>query len=201
MTPQTQLDPFEARLLADLRREVADHTSAEVRTPRRTRRPLVAAAAVAATAMVGVILVPGLGTPPAYSVQEGNAGEITVEIHRPEDAAGLENALTEHGINADVTYLPGRSTCADGRYEPVGRRVGLRLTIGQELVRVTLPPGSVRDGETFVMAWSVDPLTAQELDAVPTEDGVTTVDGFASSVVADVTAGPVGSCEVVPAAG
>lgn len=201
MTPQTQLDPFEARLLADLRREVADHTSMAGRTPRRTRRPLAAAAAVAATAIVGVVLVPGLGTSPAYSVQEGNAGEIEVEIHRPEDAAGLERALAEHGITADVTYLPGRSTCADGRYEPVDRRVGMRLSMGQDLVRVTLPPGAVRDGETFVMAWSVDPLTTEELDQIPTEDGVTTVDGFASSVVADVTAGPVGSCEVVPAPG
>ena len=194
----TQLDSFENRLLAELRREVV---SSRAPSPRRTRRPLALAAGVAATAVIGVLLVPGLGSTPAYSVQEGNAGEIEVEIHRPEDAAGLERALAEHGIAADVTYLPGRATCADGRYQPVDRRVGLRLSIGQELVRVTLPPGSVRDGETFVMAWSIDALTSAELDELPAEDGDTNLGGFASSVVADVTAGPIAACEVVPATG
>ncbi|RYC12902.1 hypothetical protein [Nocardioides zhouii] len=194
----TQLDPFETRLLSELRQEVVASTAS---APRRTRRSLAVAAGVAATALVGALLVPGLGSTPAYSVQEGNAGEIEVEIHRPEDAAGLERALAEHGITANVTYLPGRSTCADGRYQPVDRRVDLRLSIGQELVRVTLPPGSVGDGETFVMAWSVDALTSADLDEMPTEDRVTNLGGFASSVVADVTTGPIAACEVIPAVG
>ena len=50
--------------------------------------------------------MPGLGTTPAYSVQEGNAGTIEVQINRPQDAAGLERAIEEHGIAADITYLP-----------------------------------------------------------------------------------------------
>ena len=138
-TPPTELDPFESRLLAELRRDVA---TAEARTPRRTRRRgLAVAAGVAATAVVGVVLVPGLGTTPVYSVQEGNSGEIQVEINRPEDAAGLERALEEHGVAADITYLPDLQECAPGRFTEVDRDVGMLLPIGQEMVKVTLPPG------------------------------------------------------------
>lgn len=176
----TQLDAFESHLLAELRHEVA---TSEPSARRRRRRTLTATAGVAATAVIGVLLVPGLGTTPAYSVQEGNSGEVVVEIHRPEDAAGLEAALEEHGIAADVTYLPDLATCAPGRYVPVPRRVGMSISLGQELVRVTLPPGSVREGEVFVMVWSVEALG----DA-----------GTASTVLADVTARPVRACEVEP---
>jgi hypothetical protein len=175
------LDAFETRLLVELRREVAEPAPAQ----RRTRRALGLAAGVAATAVVGVVLVPGLGTTPAYSVQEGNAGEITVEVNRPEDAAGLERALAEHGIDADVTYLPALQTCAPGRYTEVDREVGMSLSIGTDLVRVTLAPGAVRDDETFVMVLSVEPVT----------------DGMSSSVLAEVARGPVGACDPVPSPG
>lgn len=195
----SQLDPFETRLLAELRREVADSAS-HVPTPGRTRRWLAVSAGVAATAVLGVVLVPGLGTSAAYSVSEGNAGEIQVEINRPEDAAGLERALAAHGITADVTYLPDLQSCAPDRYVPVDREVGLKLGIGEEQIKVTFAPGAIRDGETFVMVWSVESLTDDELAAIDAREGTRTVNGFASSVLADVTDGPVAPCQVVPAA-
>lgn len=204
MTTQTtpghdsQLDPFETRLLAELRREVADSGS-RAPNPRRTRRLLAASAGVAATAVLGVVLVPGLGTSAAYSVSEGNAGEIQVEINRPEDAEGLERALAEHGIAADITYLPELQSCAPDRYVPVDREVGINLGIGEEQIKVTLLPGAIRDGETFVMVWSVEPLTDEELDVINSRDSVTTVNGVASSVLAEVTDGRVAPCQVVPA--
>lgn len=204
MTPQTDssLDSFETRLLAELRREAADHASAATQAPRRTRRrPLAVAAGVAATAVVGVLLVPGLGTTPAYSVSEGNAGEVEVEISRPEDAAGLERALEERGIAADITYLPGLATCAAGRFAEVERQVEMSLSIGEDLVRVTIPPGAVRDGETFVMVLSVESMTPDELSEVSERDGQQVLDGTHSSVSAEVASGPVGPCEAVPAAG
>lgn len=201
-TPPPELDPFESRLLAELRREVV---AADDRAPRRTRRTrrraLAVAAGVAATAVLGVLLVPGLGTAPVYSVQEGNSGEIEVEINRPEDAAGLERALEEHGIAADITYLPGLQTCAEGRFTEVDRVVGMSLEIGETIVRVTLPPGAVRDGETFVMVLSVEALTQDELSEISERDGRQAVDGARSSVSAEVAASTVGPCEVVPAAG
>ena len=197
------LDAFEERLLVSLRREVEQHgtdgPSSRRPAPRPARRVLAAAAGVAAATVVGVVLVPGLGSTAAYSVEEGNAGEIEVEINRPEDAAGLEQALEEHGIEADVTYLPALQTCAPGRYDVVERDVRMSFSLGQDRVSVTLPPGAVRDGETFVMVWSVEAVPAPPGGA--DENGVTTLDGTAASVMGEVSAGPVGPCEVVPTAG
>lgn len=207
MTTQTpipeELDAFESRLLAELRREVAGTAAAEAApAPVRTRRRALAlAAGVAAAAVLGVVLVPGLGSTPAYSVQEGNAGEVVVEVNRPEDAAGLERALEEHGIAADVTYLPALRTCAPGRFDEVDREAGMSLSIGEDLVRVTLPPGAVREGETFVMALSVVPSTEAELVGVDEEEVVRTFQVTRSSVSAEVASGPVGRCEAVPADG
>ncbi|WP_224276615.1 hypothetical protein [Nocardioides lacusdianchii] len=193
---EPRLDPFEDRLLAELRQAV---TAAPAR--RRTRRPIAVAAAVAASALVGVVLVPGLGTTPAYSVQEGNAGEIVVEVNRPEDAAGLEQALGERGVAADITYLPDLQECASGRFTEVDREVGLSLSIGEDLVRVTLPPGAVRDGETFVMVLSVEAMTQDELAEVAERDDQRVVEGTSSSVSAEVASGPVRQCQPVPGAG
>ncbi|MGF9756723.1 hypothetical protein AAII07_16105 [Microvirga sp. 0TCS3.31] len=198
--PPTELDTFESRLLVGLRREVATTPAAPAAAPRRTRRrALAVAAAVAATAVVGVVLVPGLGTTRAYSVQEGNAGTIEVQINRPQDAAGLERALEEHGIAADITYLPDLQECAPGRYAEVDREVGIALQIGQEMVKVTLPPGAVRDGETFVMVLSVEAMTQDELSDIEERDGQRVVEGTRSSVTAEVATGPVGACDVVAA--
>lgn len=193
--PEPTLDDFETRLLAELRREVV----AVRRRPRR--RLLASAAAVAAATVAGVVVVPGLGPTTAYSVQEGNAGEVEVEIRRPDDAAGLERALAEHGIAADVTYLPGLQTCAPGRFTEVDREVGMRLSIGKDRVRVTLAPGAVRDGETFVMVLSLEPMTQEQLDASTEEDGVRAVEGTMSSLTAEVAEGPVGPCVPVAAPG
>lgn len=193
--PETLLDPFESRLLNELRQEVAFAAPGR----RRTRPPLAVAAAVAAAAVVGVVVVPGLGTAPAYSVQEGNAGEIVVEVNRPEDATGLEQALGERGVAADITYLPDLQECAAGRFAEVDREVGLSLSIGEDLVRVILPPGAVRDGETFVMVLSVEAMTQDELAEVPEQEDQRVVEGTSSSVSAEVASGPVRPCQ--PATG
>ena len=57
----------------------------------------------------------------------------------------------------------------------------------------------MRDGGTFVMVWSVEALADEELPDIDARKGVTTVNGFASSVLAEVTDGPVAPCQVVPA--
>lgn len=196
--PDGQLDAFEARLLSELRREVSGSRRPEP-APRRRRGRLAVLAGAAAAAVAAVVMVPGLGAAPAYSVSEGNPGEVRVEIHRPEDAAGLERALAAHDIKADVTYLTDLAQCAPGRYRPVDREVGMALSLSEEQVTVTLPPGAVREGETFVMVWSVEPLPEEELAASDTGNGVRTVSGFASHVTAEVTADRVLPCRVRPA--
>jgi hypothetical protein len=197
----TELDTFETRLLAELREHVAT-SPVSVATRRTTPRWVVGGVAAAAAAIVGVLLVPGLGTTPAYSVQEGNAGEIEVEVNRLEDAAGLEAALAEHGVHADVRYLPWGQECAPGRYTAVDRSLsGMSVSSGSSTLEVVLPPGAVRDGETFVMWVSGREMTPEEMASISADEGHEVSQGFHSSVELDVAAGPVGPCEVVPADG
>ena len=191
------LDTFETALLSRLRDEVEHATPVRSRLS-QPRLLLGAAAAVSATAAV-LVVVPGLGTTAAYSVQEGNSGTITVEVRRLEDAEGLETELAKHGVAADIIYLADRQECAPRRYKPVNRSLsGMQVSMGSELLRVTLPPGTVRDGETFVMAVSgkdVPPSSSE-----PSEDGITDLGGFAGWTDFSVTAGPVEPCTVTPGA-
>lgn len=169
---------FEDALLARLTEHV------EAPAARFVRRPVLVAAAVVALALGLVVVGPGLGSDPAYSVQEGNAGTVTVRVDRLEDAGGLEDALAEAGIAADVLYLPDGRQCAPGRYEPVDRPLsGMTVSLGADRLEVTLPPGTVRDGEVFVMAVS----------------GASDGSAFTGWTDFDVTAGPVADC--VPRAG
>lgn len=187
----TQLDSFETALLHELR----DHVSGRPARPSsRTRtRVLTGVGIAAATATAMVVLVPGPGVQPAYSVQEGNSGEIQVRVNRLEDAAGLERAIEAYGVAADITYVPDGGECAPGRYRPVRRPLsGMRTGVGAALLEVTLPPGAVRDGETFVLAVSLVPLP----DSVE-PDGTRNLDGSSMWIDFDVAAGAVSPCVVV----
>lgn len=189
------LDSFESALLTRLRDHVDQQPAS---TPRFSRpRLLLPAVATVAAAGVMVVVIPGLGTTTAYSVQEGNSGTITVEVHRPEDADGLEEELAQYGVKADVTYLTDRQECSPGRYTPVGRSLsGMGISIGSELLRVTLPPGTVRDGETFVMAVSGEAIAPSSSES--SRDGTTDEGGYSGWSDFDVTAGPVQPCTAVP---
>jgi len=190
-----QLDSFETALLTRLREHVDQQSAVRPRFSRR--RLLLGAAATVAAAAAMVVVVPGLGSSTAYSVQEGNSGTITVEVQRLEDADGLEAELAKYGVDADVTYVPDRQECAARRYEPVDRSLsGLGVTMGAELLRVSLPPGTVRDGETFVMAVSGEAIPPSSLE--PSQDGIIDMGGFSGWADFNVTAGPVQPCMVVP---
>jgi len=199
----TQLDSFETRLLAELREHVAhnapDVDEAERLAGRSARAWLAIAACLVSVAIGAMLIVPGLGSSPAYSVGEGNAGRVNVEINRPEDAAGLERALAERGINADITYLPGLQVCAPGRYQVTERKASdMMATIGETTISLTLPSDTVRPGETFVLTWSILPLTDEE---IATRNGPFggVVDGFSASVEFDVATGPVAPCDPIDA--
>jgi hypothetical protein len=109
MNTNIQLDTFETALLAELRREVAEHPApAGPPTPtRRPRRGLRLAAVGATAAAASVVAVLGLGGPggsPAYAVEKNADGDVIVTVHRLDDASGLERALRAQGIDADVSY-------------------------------------------------------------------------------------------------
>lgn len=176
----TTLDPFETALLARLREVVTERRATVAAPPRRRRTGRLAAAAAVLAA--GAVAGPGLLANPAYSVNEGNDGRIRVSVDSYEDAAGLRDALAEHGVRADVTFLTGGQVCAEGRYTPVDR-AGIMLEVGAERFVVTLAPGTVREGETLVIAASVVPIP----------------NGSRSWVQVDVTREPVAPCRAVPA--
>lgn len=181
------LDAFEASLLADLR-AVAHHQGAAraagsaQRAPARHRaRYLSLAGAVAATLAVALIVTVARPTP-AYAVSGRNGQEITVTITRLEGAAGLEDALAQRGITAQVTYLPINTACAPSRYAELDTP-GLTLSTGAEDFKVIIPPGAVGQGETFVLSAAVQPL----------KDGVRAIVEFG------ITAGPIAPCVPIDA--
>jgi hypothetical protein len=98
----TKLDTFEAALLSELREHVS------TRAPQRRPVRRWAAGLLAAAAIGGVFVATGIGggptAAPAYAVQLEDDGSVVVTIHTLEDAAGLESALADHGIDADVSY-------------------------------------------------------------------------------------------------
>jgi hypothetical protein len=110
-TPST-LDRFESALLGELRAHVATRpaTSApapEAPRPRHRRRWAAGLAAAAAAATAYVVVSPGgPAVSPAYAIDETADGDVVVTIHRLEDAEGLERALREHGIDAEVSFDP-----------------------------------------------------------------------------------------------
>jgi hypothetical protein len=97
------LDHFEQSLLTDLREHVVlrtDQTPHAV--PRRTRRWRWAAvpAGLVTVVVAGLMLLQPSG---AYAVTS-SGDEVVVTIKRLDDAAGLQRALADHGIKADVDY-------------------------------------------------------------------------------------------------
>jgi hypothetical protein len=119
---QQSLGGFEERLLAELRRLVAEgpspaavHTSPARRpAPPWRRRPLALggglAAAAAAATIAGLSLDGGEGA--AWAVAPNADGSVTVKINSLSDADGLERKLAAAGVPALVQYLPAGRACA-----------------------------------------------------------------------------------------
>jgi hypothetical protein len=92
-------DTFEQGLLTELRGHVAERATARV--PHRRLRWLAGPVAAAGAAIaIGVAL---LQPAAAYAVTE-SGDEVVVTISRLDDADGLEQALADHGIEAEVDY-------------------------------------------------------------------------------------------------
>lgn len=68
---------------------------------------------------------------------------------------------------------------------------GMGIAMESDLLQVTLPPGTVRDGETFVLAVS-------GRDRSPSELRENEVSGFSGWAEADVTASTIQPCTPVP---
>jgi hypothetical protein len=161
------LDSFQSELLGELRAvaaaraattEPAPASGRRARawqrlTPRRVR---VASLAAAAVGVAAAVAVPGLVGSPAYAVTEGPSGTIEVQVNRLQEAAGLETALRDHGVQADIQYLGRDMRCAQPRFAGAASAPdsATRFRVGQRGIEITLDRRDVAHGETVVIAAS-----------------------------------------------
>lgn len=121
-------DGFEQRLLDELKAVVAkrgaEQASASEGAPsvpawrRAPRLALAAFAVLAAAVAVLVFNSGGENTPRAFAVEPQEGGGVTIKVYSLEDAAGLERALEDAGIRAQVTWLPAGTSCREPRFTP-----------------------------------------------------------------------------------
>jgi hypothetical protein len=122
---------FEQRLLARLKAVVAERgeaaaaaeaANARAATPSwRRRGPRLALGAGIALAAIAVALIVSAGsdhTSKAFAVEPQQGGGVKIKIYSLEDASGLEQALKEAGIRAQVTWLPAGKVCREPHYKP-----------------------------------------------------------------------------------
>jgi hypothetical protein len=122
---------FEQRLLARLKAVVAERgaaasaaeaAKAPAATPSwRRRAPRLALGAGLALAAIAAALIVGAGgdnTSQAFAVEPQVGGGVTIKVYALEDASGLEQALEEAGIQAQVTWLPAGKVCREPHYKP-----------------------------------------------------------------------------------
>jgi hypothetical protein len=103
---------FEDRLFEQLRDVVAARSAPTPRRRARRARLVLAGAGVAAATAVAAVVATGGDVTPAYAVQPGADGSVTVRIHSLRDAAGLQRELRAAGVPAVVDYAP--AGCAAG---------------------------------------------------------------------------------------
>ncbi len=132
MSPEQKPKPdFEQRLLARLKAVVAERgaaasaaeaAEAQAATPAwRRRGPRLALGAGVALAAIAVALVVSAGgdnPSKAFAVEPQKGGGVTIKVYALEDASGLEQALEDAGIRAQVTWLPAGKVCREPHYKP-----------------------------------------------------------------------------------
>lgn len=105
------LDRFESLLLDELRNHVdANGAALPSRQSRQRMTTIAAAAAVTGLAAVGIF---GMRPEPAFAVERQTNGDVVVTVSELKDASGLEMALSDKGITADVVFLPNATKPSD----------------------------------------------------------------------------------------
>ncbi len=87
----------------------------------RRRAPRLALGAATAVAVIVAVLVFRAGgdpTPAAFAVEPQEGGGVTIKVYSLEDASGLEDALEEAGIRAQVTWLRPGMLCREPHFTP-----------------------------------------------------------------------------------
>jgi hypothetical protein len=226
-------DNFERRLLDELKAVVAKRgaeqaTATESATTppawRRAPRPALGAIAVLAAAVAVLVFNSGSdNTPRAFAVEPQQGGGVTIRIYSLEDSAGLERALKQAGIPAQVNWLPAGTTCRHRRLTPAtaktsmgGRTGGSRMGgRGPALTIGIMSPQQYRERWRAYKRGDLSPDSAREsipnisLDPESFRPGqVVVISGSANPFGGDpeggfqaqfqVVKGPVEPCKPVP---
>lgn len=93
-------------------------TPGTARHRRGLRLALGAALALAAVTVALIVSAGGDNPPAAFAVEPQPGGGVRIEVYSLEDAAGLERALEDAGIRAQVNWLPPGTTCRDMHLTP-----------------------------------------------------------------------------------
>lgn len=116
---------------------------------RGPRLALGTAAAVAAVAVAVIFSAGGGNASKAFAVEPQEGGGVTIKIYSLDDASGLEAALEEAGIKAQVTWLPAGTVCREPHYKesivrlPGGGSFG-GMTMGGPGGPITIGVGSAQ---------------------------------------------------------
>jgi len=149
----------------------------------RRRAPRLAVGAAVALAVLAAVLVFRAGgdpTPAAFAVEQRQGGGVTIQVYNLEEASGLEEALGDAGIRAQVTWLPPGRTCDETRFTPSvvklpgGGNLGgavisgpgtLTISVGSTksarrslLANINLDPAAFRPDQSLVLYGSPKPF-------------------------------------------
>ena len=164
---------------------VSDRTEKPAWHRRGLRLGLAGVAVLAIVATVLIVSASGGDTPSAFAVEAQPDGYVSVEILGLEDATGLEDALTEAGVPASVTYLQSGMVCKEPRFQhappPKGARVIVTGSGNSGPIVFHVGGQAVGAGLTLVVTASPG------------------VEGAFGLVQAEFAEGAVAPCEPVPA--
>lgn len=104
----------------DLQAAAAPVTKRPMPSWRRRGPRLALSAAVCFLAVTAALIVSAGGdsTPSAYAVEAQPGGGLKLEIYNLGDPEGVERALEEAGVAAQVNYLEPGMTCREPHYQP-----------------------------------------------------------------------------------
>jgi hypothetical protein len=134
--------------------------------------------AMAVVAAVLILRAGGDPTPEAFAVEPQEGGGVTIKVFSLEDASGLEEALEDVGIRAQVTWLPLGTTCDETRFTPsiaklpggglggftIGGPGTLTISVGSTkssrgaAANVNLDPAAFRPDQSVVLFGSPKPF-------------------------------------------
>jgi hypothetical protein len=164
VSPEQKPQPgFEQRLLERLKAVVAERGEAAAAAEaaesqdatsswrrRAPRRALGAGLALAAIAAALIVSAGGDNPSKAFAVEPQKGGGVTIKVYRLEDASGLEQALEDAGVRAQVTWLPAGKVCREPHYKPTV----VHLPGGGSLGEGTMSgPGGITIGIGSTKAW------------------------------------------------